>query len=314
VNEKFAIGTSMFISKVIDESVVLTKYVFYYLKLNPDVFKKYITGTAIPMINKANYYSICIPIPSLEKQQEIVDQLDFILEQCNTMSRLKMKDLSRLNELRFRTQVVFDAPLKSLGELCELQNGKRIVKNQVETGEYPVLGGGGITSFFTNTFTREGKTCKISREGMSPHNCVRILDMKYYLNSQAFTIKSKREGELANPYLWYFLDINKEQVFKCGRGTAQKAIDIEEFKAIRIPIPSLEHQKEIFDFCENNERLIKQLEKEIEQNEQLAQILIAGEAITAAAPVSTVTKEEDDSKKRKRIKETDGLSSSASRL
>jgi type I restriction enzyme M protein len=314
VNEKFAIGTSMFISKVIDESVVLTKYVFYYLKLNPDVFKKYITGTAIPMINKANYYSICIPIPSLEKQQEIVDQLDFILEQCNTMSRLKMKDLSRLNELRFRTQVVFDAPLKSLGELCELQNGKRIVKNQVETGEYPVLGGGGITSFFTNTFTREGKTCKISREGMSPHNCVMILDMKYYLNSQAFTIKSKREGELANPYLWYFLDINKEQVFKCGRGTAQKAIDIEEFKAIRIPIPSLEHQKEIFDFCENNERLIKQLEKEIEQNEQLAQILIAGEAITAAAPVSTVTKEEDDSKKRKRIKETDGLSSSASRL
>jgi type I restriction-modification system DNA methylase subunit len=288
-NEKFAIGTSMFISKVIDESVVLTKYVFYYLKLNPEIFKKYITGTAIPMINKANYYSICIPIPPLEKQQGIVDQLDFIMEQCNAMSRLKIKDLAKLNELRFQTPVVFGAPVKTLGELCELQNGKRIVKNQVESGDYPVLGGGGFTSFFTNTFTREGKTCKISREGMSPHNCVMILDMKYYLNSQAFTIKSRSEQELANQYLWYFLDINKEQVFKCGRGTAQKAIDVEEFKAIQIPIPSLEHQQEIFEFCEANARLIKQLEKEIEQNEQLAQALIGSDTVA-----------EDESKKRKR--------------
>ena len=147
----------------------------------------------------------------------------------------------------------------------------------------------GFTSFFTNTFTREGKTCKISREGMSPHNCVMILDMKYYLNSQAFTIKSRSEQELANQYLWYFLDINKEQVFKCGRGTAQKAIDVEEFKAIQIPIPSLEHQQEIFEFCEANARLIKQLEKEIEQNEQLAQALIGSDTVA-----------EDESKKRKR--------------
>jgi len=70
--------------------------------------------------------------------------------------------------------------VKTLGEICEFQNGKRIVKGQVETGEYPVLGGGGFTSFYTNEYSREGKTCKISREGMSLHNCVMILNEKYY--------------------------------------------------------------------------------------------------------------------------------------
>ncbi len=143
-----------------------------------------------------------------------------------------------------------DVVVKTLGVVSEIQNGKRIVKGQVETGEYPVLGGGGFTSFYTNEYSREGKTCKISREGMSLHNCVLLLNEKYYLNSQAFTIKSKNENIIINEYLWYYLDNNKEQVFKCGRGTAQKAIDIDEFKSIKIPIPPLERQQEIIKYLD----------------------------------------------------------------
>ena len=139
--------------------------------------------------------------------------------------------------------------IKKLGEVCELQNGKRIVKDQVETGEYPVYGGGGLTSFYTNQYTREGKTCKISREGMSLHNCVLMLNEKYYLNSQALTIISKSDI-LLNEYLWYYLNNNKELVFECGRGTAQKAIDVDAFKNIKIPIPSLEKQKEIVSYLD----------------------------------------------------------------
>jgi hypothetical protein len=103
-----------------------------------------------------------------------------------------------------------------------------------------------------------------------------LLNEKYYLNSQAFTIKSKNESIMINEYLWYYLDNNKEQVFKCGRGTAQKAIDIDEFKSIKIPIPSLERQKEIVEYCEYNDTLIKQLEKEIENNKKQAQLFISG--------------------------------------
>jgi len=101
-----------------------------------------------------------------------------------------------------------------------------------------------------------------------------LLNEKYYLNSQAFTIKSKNEIIMINEYLWYYLDYNKEQVFKCGRGAAQKAIDMNKFKTIKIPIPSLERQQEIVEYCEYNETLIKQLEKEIENNKKQAQQFI----------------------------------------
>jgi len=143
-----------------------------------------------------------------------------------------------------------DIIVKTLGEVSIIENGKRIVKSNVEIGEYPVLGGGGFTSFYTNEFTREGKTCKISREGMSLHNCVMILNQKYYLNSQAFTIKTNNEKIIVNEYLWYYLNNNKDLVFKCGRGTAQKAINIDEFKSIKIPIPSLEKQNEIIEYLD----------------------------------------------------------------
>jgi type I restriction enzyme S subunit len=170
--------------------------------------------------------------------------------------------------------------VKTLGEVCEMQNGKRIVKGQVETGEYPVLGGGGFTSFYTNEYSREGKTCKISREGMSLHNCVMLLNEKYYLNSQAFTIKSKNETIMINEYLWYYLDNNKEQVFKCGRGTAQKAIDIDEFKSIKIPIPSLEHQQEIVKYLDFiYEKANKTSNEKIAELKQLNEFYLSNQKI-----------------------------------
>lgn len=159
--------------------------------------------------------------------------------------------------------------IKTLGEVCIIENGKRVVKGKVETGKYPVLGGGGFTSFYINEFSRSGKTCKISREGMSLENCVMLLNEDYYLNSQAFTIKSKNLDKLINEYLWYYLINNKKKIFECGRGTAQKAIDINMFKSIIIPIPTIETQKEIVEYLDyiyeisnktTNEK-IKQLKK-----------------------------------------------------
>ena len=256
---------------------IMTKYIYYLLSHNKDYLTNLYQGTAQKVISKTNLKSIKIPIPSLERQQEIVKYLDFIYEKANKTSNEKIAELKMLNEFCLNNQKIFgENVVKTLGEVCDFQNGKRIVKGQVETGEYPVLGGGGFTSFYTNEYSREGKTCKISREGMSLHNCVMLLNEKYYLNSQAFTIKSKNEIIMINEYLWYYLDNNKEQVFKCGRGTAQKAIDIDEFKSIKIPIPSLERQQEIVEYCDFNDILIKQLEKEIENNKKQAQQFITG--------------------------------------
>lgn len=165
---------------------------------------------------------------------------------------------------------------KKLGDICEIQNGKRIVKSQVETGDYPVYGGGGLTSFYTNEYTHEGKTCKISREGMSLHNCVLILNEKYYLNSQALTITSNNKKILINDFLWYYLFQNKQLVFNCGRGSAQLAIDMKEFKNLEIPIPSLELQKQIVDVLDGYYSQIESNRKSIQSYESFKKAVVWG--------------------------------------
>lgn len=272
---KFSCSADNFVIKInLGQSV---KYIYYYLSINIEVLQNGFVGVGLQHISKEYITNIKIPIPCLERQQEIVKYLDFIYEKANKTSNEKIAELKQLNMFCLSNQKIFgENVVKTLGEVCEIQNGKRIVKGQVEKGEYPVLGGGGFTSFYTNEYSREGKTCKISREGMSLHNCVMLLNEKYYLNSQAFTTKSKNKSIMINEYLWYYLDNNKEQVFKCGRGTAQKAIDIYEFKSIKISIPSLELQKEIVEYCEYNNTLIKQLETEIENNKKQAQQFISG--------------------------------------
>ena len=62
----------------------------------------------------------------------------------------------------------------------------------------------------------------------------------------------------------YYLLHNQNIIYNCARGTAQKNLEIEKFKSIKIPIPSLERQKDIVKYCENNDKLIAQLEKKIE--------------------------------------------------
>jgi restriction endonuclease S subunit len=67
------------------------------------------------------------------------------------------------------------------------------------------------------------------------------------MNSQGLTINSKDENLVLDKYLWYYLEQHKKDVYNCGRGSAQKAIDMEKFKKLKIPVPSLNVQQDIVD-------------------------------------------------------------------
>uniref|UniRef100_A0A6C0HP50 site-specific DNA-methyltransferase (adenine-specific) n=1 Tax=viral metagenome TaxID=1070528 RepID=A0A6C0HP50_9ZZZZ len=276
-NEKFAIGTSMFISEVKNKNECLSKYIYYYLRLNQSIFSKYINGTAIPMISKSNYYDIKIPIPSLERQQEIVDDLDFIAE-TNKASTAKIADLKRLNEFCLRQQKRFgENEVKMLGEVSKINYGKRITKTNDEGTEYLAYGGGDLMSYKVNQYNRDGVTYKISRDGLSRHNCISKIYGKIFLNDTALTLDTLDDKIVNNYYIGEYLLNQKDFIYdNCTHGTAQLHIDITKLMNLKIHIPSLERQKEIVEYCEKNDTLIQQLEQEIERNQGMAKQFMSG--------------------------------------
>jgi len=141
--------------------------------------------------------------------------------------------------------------VKTFSDVIEVEYGTRIVKKNTNGSLYPVYGGGGET-FKSDEFNRENRVV-ISRFGMSPH-CVRYISNKFFLNDSGFTIKSKNEAILKSSYLDKYLFSIEEYIYLCGRGVAQKNIDMEQFNKIKIPLPPKDIQEKIVEEIEELER------------------------------------------------------------
>lgn len=140
----------------------------------------------------------------------------------------------------------------TLGEVIQIICGERITKKNNEGQKYPVYGGGGI-SFFTNQFNHSNALV-ISRFGMSKE-CTRYIKRKFWLLDSGFIVKSKTDKILQS-----FIDIillnMKDVIFSCGRGMAQRNIDFEQFKNIKIPFLPISLQQEIVDEINTYQKII----------------------------------------------------------
>jgi restriction endonuclease S subunit len=284
---KFSTSDHCYILQNKNKIILNLKYCYYYLFHNLDIMDKLYTGVAIKNISKTNIENIKIPIPPLEKQEEIVKYLDFIYEKANKTSQEKIKELKTLNEFCLNTQKMFgENVVKTLGEVCKFDIGgtpSRSINKYYENGNnlwasVRELNGGyiydtkekltdlGVKQSSVKLFTKDtvlfsfklsiGKTA--------------IVGNPLYTNEAIAGILSKNILILDNKYLYHYLTIN--DFSKLGSGILGKgSLNKKSLEQIKIQIPSIERQKEIVEYCEYNDTLIKQLEKEIENNKKQAE-------------------------------------------
>ena len=252
--------------------ILLHKYIGYYLLHNQSIIYNCARGTAQKNLEMDIFKSIKIPIPSLERQQEIVKYLDFIYEKANKTSNEKIAELKKLNEFCLSNQKIFGENIvKTSGEVCKVNQGTYIKPDMKIQGEYPVYGGGNV-SYYINQYNREDEII-VAKDGVSA-DCVRYEKNKFFLNHHGWTLICKEQ--IIKKYMFYYLQLIQPELLSIAKGTAQLGINQENFYKLKIPIPSLERQKEIVEYCEYNDTLIKQLEKEIENNKKQAQQFITG--------------------------------------
>jgi restriction endonuclease S subunit len=268
--------------------ILLHKYVGYYLLHNQSIIYNCARGTAQKNLEMDIFKSIKIPIPSLERQQEIVKYLDFIYENANKTSILKIAELKQLNEFCLNNQKIFgENVVKTLGELCNFKNGKGIKKDTLVEGEYPVIGGGQKPMGFHNEYNTNENAILCSSSGAYA-GFISKYDKKVWA-SDCFSIIPKENSKIDNNYLYYLLKTIQDKIYKTQSGAAQPHIYSKDLQNNKIPVPSLERQKEIVEYCEYNDTLIKQLEKEIENNKKQAQ-----QFITGIVKAQVQTEEDDD--------------------
>lgn len=132
----------------------------------------------------------------------------------------------------------------TIDELCNIEYGTRVTRKRNEGKIYPVYGGGGET-FFIDKTNRDNRVV-ISRFAMS-EKCTRYVKGKFFLNDSGLTL-SPKTSELSQKYLDKIILGLNNSIYKLGRGTAQKNLDMKKFRLTKISYPlSLTEQEKLVD-------------------------------------------------------------------
>ena len=125
--------------------------------------------------------------------------------------------------------------------LCEIEYGTRVVRKREQGTIYPVYGGGGETF----RIDRKNRTSRvtIARFGMS-ERCTRFVDGDFFLNDSGLTLSPKSD-ELSQNFLNKIIFSLNDRIYRIGRGTAQKNLNMDAFKKLIISYPPLAEQESI---------------------------------------------------------------------
>jgi len=283
---RFSASDHCYILQNKNNFVLNLKYVYYYIYHNLDIMKQLYTGVAIKNISKTNIEGIKIPMPSLERQQEIVKYVDFIYEKANKTSNEKIADLKQLNEFMLTNQKKYgENEIKTLGKVFkEVKTGKDVKTTNRKKGEYPFYGANGIIDY-VDSYIFDGKYLLTARTGSL--GSLHISNGKFWCSGDVHRMEFENDTLLS--YTYYYLQTIDFQKFRTG--AAHPKLSGTSLKSIKIPIPSHERQREIVENCEYNDILIKQLEKEIENNKKQAQQFMTS---IVKSQSKSVEEEQDD--------------------
>ena len=156
---------------------------------------------------------------------------------------------------------------KPLEEISEINYGTRVVQKKDQGTKYDVYGGGGKT-FKVDKFNRENCFI-ISRFAMSP-TCTRFVSGKFFLNDSGLSVKVINEN-LLQIFFDKFLKAKNDFIYSLGKGAAQRNLDMQSFRKMIVPIPSLSEQEKIVAELDLLWGIIEKQKQQLKELDTLAQ-------------------------------------------
>jgi restriction endonuclease S subunit len=255
----------------IDTKTLLPEFVFWNLHMKYDEIRRMTgdDGNDRRGLNMRLIRSMAVPIAPLDEQKRIVELLDVAtahvaeLTACYEEARAHANNLFT-SALRDALESNPDWPVKTLGDICEFQNGYAFksseyvksghalirIKN-VQQGEIVpsddvfvlipkdgslnqfVLDAGDILMSLTGYLGRVGR--------------LNETDLPAALNQRVAKVSVKSKAPLIDGFLYRLLDSPwfRDQVEVYGRGAAQQNVGTSDISKIEIPVPPLEEQKQL---------------------------------------------------------------------
>ena len=243
-----------------------SKFIYYYIKSYLDTIKSQGKGGSIPSFNMNIWNNLKIPLPSLEVQQQIVDELSQIETSIETIeSRIaqlkcekdQYKKYGRKAEIR---ELLKDSEEKTIKDLYNINYGNRNPTNTEEEEIYPSISGGSKISKYTNEWNILENTILIARSGSC--GSVNMFETKCLMGSYGFFLEKKIET-VNTQFNYYYLKEYQSSIENLARGTAVKNLNRDKLYDFKIPIPLQEIQQQCIALFEEKEKFIQSIDDKI---------------------------------------------------
>jgi restriction endonuclease S subunit len=222
------------------------QYLYYLFKGNMDLLKDGFSGSVLKHISKDYLTNLKIPIPkSAEKLDEWTIKLEHAhKEKCKCVDNI---DLATSSVNKYVENLIIGEPFEEveLGTLIDTKSGGYITKSNMESGIYPVYGGGNISNYI-NIYNRENELI-INKDGVSI-DCVKYVRDKFFLNHHGWTLTYKTT--FYKNYINRWLINHQIELFNLATGSAQKGINKDNFLKMKIQLPiNMYKLKGLDDMC-----------------------------------------------------------------
>jgi type I restriction enzyme S subunit len=232
--EKFNVTSNTYVLS--GENKLTLQYIYYYLKTQPKLLKGCFEGTTKKALSRPLLQSLEIPLPSLERQQQIVEAIDGWAGLAQ-QEEVALKILEKQMMFQVKEMGRGQARVK-LGEVCEFKRGKPLAKKDFVDGTVPVIGGGIKPVGTHNVHNRESYSILISQSGTAGHIS---RYSKPVWASDCFSLDPK--SNIIHDYLYYSVLHLKETIDFLKEGTAQPHVYPSTIQHLEIHVPPLADQQ-----------------------------------------------------------------------
>lgn len=180
-----------------------------------------------------------------------------------------------------------------LGDVCDLSKGKTITRATAKEGEIPVIGGGLGPTYYNDVANRKPPVITVSASGANA-GFVNYWNVPIWA-SDCTTIVEKPNSPASINYIHKYLQSRQEYInTELRRGSAQPHVYPSDIAELRIPLPSLEEQKDVVEKLDKAFAEIDLLERNFglsdEKANQLLQSLLSSEYSLADIPIVPLEK------------------------
>lgn len=283
-NGKFATSTDCLVYNTTSKEIDL-KFIYYYIKSNSNILENGFHGAGLKHISSNYINNIKVPLISLEKQKQIVSQL----EKLEKLKEKKEQNIQRCDELiKSIFYDMFGDPVKNeknwpkykIEELCDTNSGGTPNRSKKEyyNGDIPWIKSGELNQGYI--YSAEEYISKLGLDNSSakliPNNTVLLamygatagkvgfLKITAATNQAICAISPKRD--LNKIYLYFYLKTLEKQFINSSIGGGQPNISQKIIKRTDILVPPIDIQTK---FGKKLQLIEKFKEKQVKSKEEI---------------------------------------------